>query len=686
MRSSTANYDTENAKANKHPVVLVQFNGITREYSSDTFGDINETNVKKFIKDFKANVATINLLDGVQESGQISFNVIDKDADVTSLLNTDPLVESEITIKLGFEALDEADFVTLTSTHKMTGNPIYSPYTLWGFTSKDVKRVLRGNIGRTIPKTHLNGAISSSILFTVDSTSAFGDPTAMPSHWPQTSSIPVRLYVKVGDEIISYATKNLSTTFNATSSPFLGRRQCGTNQSNQDDGTTVTQAYVFQGMNPCWALLHILLTTDDGSGHAYYDLASFDSSFEGMGYGLSTSEVDVEGIERIGYEFYNERIESCGSLALYEEVNGMDWIAENILKPAGLILFINSSGLVSIESLDRLSFIENSTSGTSLTKDDVKVTGFFIDYKNIVNHIEYRLLPGIPEGRRSGSRFAELDNSTSTYGLRERPQRIESKMIPNTVNSVGLASAPTDSEIRNIICRRWLYTFGNPLAYFNYDVTPSNWLNEVTDRIDITHDEMPNTDTASIGWSSVNFYVNQQDISLKNYSYQSLTWELNELVTNFYSFTTVESGSIDDTSIEFNSNNSVILNTEDGYYDFGGAVGDEVFIVTLTITGSGNGTAHHWVSIGINLIDDLAGTPAVVESDKWRAIRYLTSDTTPFDIDLILFIDAGVATERIKIDWFDASSSGGEGGGTQRPTITFKELKHSEYGQNISDI
>ena len=43
--------------------------------------------------------------------------------------------------------------------------------------------------------------------------------------------------------------------------------------------------------------MHLLLSTDDGSGHAYYDLTSYDSNFKGFGVGLTDSDVDIDQIE-----------------------------------------------------------------------------------------------------------------------------------------------------------------------------------------------------------------------------------------------------------------------------------------------------------------------------------------------------------------------------------------------------
>ncbi len=111
MITTTSNYDTENAKANKWPIWTVEFSGVTTKLASGTYGDIT-ANHKQYISDMNINRRVSHFLDARSGNSYAEFTVIDKDAEITAMIAADNLFGIQATIKQGFVGLDDADFIT----------------------------------------------------------------------------------------------------------------------------------------------------------------------------------------------------------------------------------------------------------------------------------------------------------------------------------------------------------------------------------------------------------------------------------------------------------------------------------------------------------------------------------------------------------------------------------------------
>jgi len=112
MITTNANYDIENAKQNKFPIWVVEFDGITTKFASGTYADIS-ANHKTYIEDIKINNRHEIFVDPRSGNSYAEIDIIDKDAEITSLISADNLLGIQATIKQGFKALDEADFLTV---------------------------------------------------------------------------------------------------------------------------------------------------------------------------------------------------------------------------------------------------------------------------------------------------------------------------------------------------------------------------------------------------------------------------------------------------------------------------------------------------------------------------------------------------------------------------------------------
>jgi len=706
LRTTTANYDISNAVLQKNQVVKVAIGGFTNSYVSGTLVSIAATE-KKFLKSFSAKFPKIDILkQPFPKSGSFAISIIDETLDITSAINSNPPINQNITVSYGYRDLAIADFVVLETQKLTEAIELNSDLQTYDFVSRDVRRLLKGNIGRKKPTTTLDNALDAlDLTVQVFSLSGFIDPANMPNQFDVSTvtGLNARGYLQIGNEIIAYRTLdsgNVEFDIIINADRHCMSAKGITNFPSYPEGTKVEQVYAFQSMYPTEAILYLLLTTDDGSGHAFYDLGSFDDGFRGMGFeaDIATADVDIEGIERLGWKFFNNGFESCMTVLIKEETDGLDFIIENFLKPGGLYMYIEN-GIIKIKTLDRLDLITNFVADDALTKDDLvnnRIESFSIDPKTILNRINFSWQIDPITNDKTRSWEFRHDNSVTQYGAIEEPFVINSPLVAFAVGirqpqTIWRTSLNIQDQIRDVIVRRWFYTFQNPLGVLDFKVMPDKWLLQPTDWITITHDKIPDSDAGTRGWTNKQFFITEQSMNPLSsppiFSYKALTWEALTDVSDPYSFTTIAEGSIDDTDIAFNSDNTITLNTEDAFWDHAGLAQSalQILILTIGITPPSTGSTHHWIKLSVHLIGDNAGDKDFIHhSQHYRAIRYLSSDSAEFDIELIIFPIYDPArtsnVERVKVDWWDASH-----GSTERPdTVTLKEIQYGALGEAMS--
>ncbi|KKL12014.1 hypothetical protein LCGC14_2540000, partial [marine sediment metagenome] len=344
-----------------------------------------------------------------------------------------------------------------------------------------------------------------------------------------------------------------------------------------------------------------------------------------------------------------------------------------------------------------MDFIENFSADDDLIKDDiVRINSYKTDVKNTLNKLNYQWLINPITGNTKDNFLWNLDDSVTEYSAREKPfvvaSPLWSPLASEQTKWVGTGTPATEgTHILNAVARRWFYTFGNPLGILNFDVQIDKWVLEPGDSITITHDKIPDVNDGTRGWTSKKFFITKQSISpLTNppvFNLEAVTWESYSKLSSFYSFTTIAEGSIDDTTVTFSSDNTVTNEVADGNVDFGGSITPDLAIFRIKITPPGSGSTQHWIKLGFKGI--LQGAPDVIIHDQnYRAIRYLSSDSTAFNLDFVIVGTQNGGSgpgfgiiDRFKVDWFEASASGGSG---ERPTVAFIQLKYTDLGEAMS--
>ncbi len=675
MRTSTGTFDTANALLVKFPVILADFNGIVRRYCSQTFGDIS-ANEKKYLLSLTANLGNIEPLTYTTEIEETEVEIQDKDLDVSDKLKDNDFEGRDLTIKAGFQALDETDFVSFPSVkvrHIQQGGNLLS----WIFTARDPKIALKDNVFRSMPVSTLSADLAAAgANFTVGDSDAFIDPDELPD--------AIRAGVVIDNEVIRYTTINFGTeTFSN-----LTKGNQGTGDSDHFEGAEVTQCLIFSNCNMYTALLFILMTTDDGSGHAYYDLNQHLTTpqVSGIGLGLSASDVDFEQIERLGWKYF-ERGTEYGFRAIgYKSEKGVDWIKREVLEPCASILY-TLGGKLTTWIFDFLEIIENYSPVDTLNDTD-DIVGFEppeIDLDNLINVIElhYSIHPITKQPEKIDK--WKLTESVTDYGQNQFPFIVRHTNLPGATNTNFVADA---------ILRRWFYLWGNQTGIWDITTHFKNFLVEPGDDLSITHSKFVDLTDASRGWSAKKSKVLSQELVLgidedPVFRLTGFTWEMFTRVSSFFTidkileadFITGEGIGTAKRALTFSANNTAAKEAEDAFYDDTSSL-YQGFIFWIELTPPGAGSGFHTIDLGFH-VQDIAG-PADFIADSRLNIRYDPSESTPYNLAFMLWANSPIANaDRYKVDFFDATATAPSG---ERPALKFFELWRITLDQEITTL
>jgi len=428
-RTLPANFLIESDKTSKQPIARVTFAGITRGYVSGTYSSIS-ANDRKFLRGANFNLQKFDFLTApFARIGQTDFEIADKGDDVTSVLNGDNLHGVDITTALGFQDIGSADFLSLpvTTIKKIKYDEKNISY---NFISEDARKLLQQSI-YIEPKTTLinDGTHISETDTTIvsDSTTGFITPANVPANLDVAGP---RGWILIGSELISY-------TGIATATDFTGcaRGQKRTSATTHQDNESIMHVIGFPDSRPHDVLLHILMTTRDASGHAYYDLANFDAGYGQLGnIALTSTEVDIEQIQQIGHKTNHWGNNGIINLFITKKTNVITFIEDMILKPMGWYMYLGSNGKLKINSLSRLHIDDVFSSAVTLTNADFKSVSMETREDLMINTIKTLDPLDGAGGRRvpvitQEAETYQLDESVTAYGATQKPLELETTLF-----------------------------------------------------------------------------------------------------------------------------------------------------------------------------------------------------------------------------------------------------------------
>ncbi len=674
-RTLSANYTTENDKLGKKPVVRVAFNGITRGYVSGTYVSLS-ANDKKFLIKAIINLQKFDLLRApFALIGDTFFEVLDKDDDVTQVIEGDNLVGVAITLSLGFQDIAVADFLDFpvttinSSEYNEENNPSYK------FMSKDARKLIGEKLFETTHTDKLNGAITNTAsTATVDDVTGFLDPTNMPA-FMHTTDVG---YIVIDSEIIQYTGVNAGVQFTG-----LSRGLFFTNQAAHEDNAVVKQIFVWRNTPAHTALLTILMGTRDASGHAYFDLSNYDGAYGAISdIGLTETEVDIDEIHQRSVAS-NAYVNFFTDLSVVREVNAITFIEEEILKPMGFFMYVKNNGKLTISSFDRI-YIESSFSSAGTLNDDeiarVKLKtreDLMINTVNVLNARD--LLSGVRTLRGSLTDFGglyQLDESVTAYNSTQKPLKIDTTVFG------GPGSVP---EVIDAYLYKWLYFFGNTPATLKVRVKAKNIALEPGDWVQITRSSLPQLRDGTKGWTNVRGLVMGQKIeaplSPNPLEYEIFVWDLYDRVDNAI---TINSTTVtDDTTVTFSADNDADVDTEDGHHDFAGTPTIDWIIFVVSITKPNETPAGSWETISLGFhIQSPKGTD--VAAFTARNIPYFTedSDVITYEFQFAAASLTGDTLATAKVDWYERSTATAG----KQVTVAFDTVRYGTFDNTISAV
>ncbi len=643
MRTTNANYDAADTPS-KQPVVIATFDSVARKYSSDTFNDFG-ANHKRLLRSLRANLGHIEPLEHRSEIEETEFEVVDTDLDVTDKLKDNDFEGRECTIKLGFQALDEADFIDLP-TQKVRAIELGQKLMSWIFTCRDSKFSLKDPLFRAMPQTNLTLDHTPAVgTITVADTSIFIDPTELP---PQLTA-----GLLINGEIVKYTAVATGTTFTP-----LTRGWAGTTAQTHTDGDTVTQVIGFELCSLPHAMLFLLMTTDDGSGHDYYDINQHLTAPQvpGIGLGLSDSDIDVLQIEQVGWKMGMVDVFNGDRLgAGIKSIIAATFFEDFILKPCTMAWYLKD-GKLALQRYDLIDMHENYSAVDTLNDtDDIADASLKYELDDLINTIIVQFDYNPASGQYAKQRKYELDNSVATYG---------SNQVPYITQMHSMVIGTNTLFVQNAVARMWLYMWGNQMARWTVTTRLANWLIEPNDDLSLTHSKFPDLTDGTRGWTAKKGKVLAQDILLldgqASFELRGMTWEAYQRIATADFYTKILTGTPDRTAVLFNATNSAVLQAEDGYDDVSGPISVEVFFVTVTITEPTVGApSQNWQTIGLGVhIQRPTGTDILTRNFRW--IRYDPGGSAVLTHVFGLQVNAPGDVNRIKVDWYEASHGGAE--------------------------
>jgi len=227
--TTTANFDTANALAVRKPVAIIEFDSITTKFCSATFGDITGNHKKYLLPDIQYELQSVFPDEPRTEFGTLDFSIVDKDGDLTTILKNDTFTGKEVTCKVGFQSLDDVDFVTLPLAYVVDAQVNDDGITFsfsCRMTGFDLNRELFSGIPSSFLAADITAAATS--LTIDDSTNFLMDGGATIPFWANTFSTTLS-YIQVDSEIMTYTsiTNGSPDTLNT-----LTRGSFGTKSNN----------------------------------------------------------------------------------------------------------------------------------------------------------------------------------------------------------------------------------------------------------------------------------------------------------------------------------------------------------------------------------------------------------------------------------------------------------------------
>lgn len=674
MRQTTSNYDTENAKLNKSPCVIIEFNGVATKFCSNTFSGITGS-YKKLIKNIDYSSRKWQPFEVFLDRAILRFTLSEDSSNtVLGLINANILINNTVTVKMGFDNIVESDFWSLETftVKKISVSSNYLDHTFTCEEYDEFNNIFIKDIYTDIPTTFTTAAISGvATTINVESTTGFLDPASLPDGVEYA-------YIEINGEICRYG------GVTATSFTTVTRGYNTTDGVQHSEGSQVKQCLVFGSFASFGSYnandtigqvaLRTLTGTDAGTNGIY------DTGINGLGLGLDHSEFDIDQIERECYRF-NTTVESSATVAndyherlntyIFEPIKSSKFI-EKLLAPYHGVMFVGSNGKIQIKILDLISMVRENLDET-LTDSNSKVSS--ISWMDETLLIEARHKYDIIPQSNEYANDTVYTNSTAQTAYNQNRER----ELTNDYLRENWGGASYTSDIYHSLYRLMMF-YGNMRCKLKIKSLMKNFVYEALDVIKLTSSLIPNWKNGNRTSTDEKIMITGQNIKLsrKSFSsdYEAIAFDLVDKVSSPYTLHIYTPGV---SALTYNADFTATINAEDAYNTFPSPIpiyGNSYCKLQLVLP-NGSDT-EQWIDIGVILINN-SSTEIVRNATR---IRYNSSanETITIWIPSLSVPNASSILKYQKVDWFGRSTSTG----ADLPTITFQELVIYEINDTIS--
>lgn len=677
MRTASANYNTYNGLAYKKPVFAVEFSGVNTKFVSDVFADIGSppggVTYKKYLKNVRFNQGELDIFTPSYISGTYVLSIVDIDDEVIAFLNSASIFDLTATIKFGFQEIAYADFVNLTTGGaKVKDYYLNSDLLTWDIECRDgLLDLLDFTLGDS--DTGFVGSRLDTELLSADTSIVTAGLITMCELTDLTNNLDNRVYpvVKINSEIIKYET-NTSGTLGTLNRPIGGT----TSPSSHAVDTPVYWGLGFS-CDPLRVMLHLIMSTSAGT-NGKYDFDS-DNNLSQVGIlnqlndygGLTTSELAVENIERLGWRLFNYIEYNPSQSRFYfvnDGINMLDHIQNNLLKPYGLFLMIRD-GKIDVGSNDYLNFYENFSSDYSITSANIRHVNSFkhVDTSQVV----YNAVVESPYNHADKT-FSDQDivvHNSNAITFYPQAGTLD-------INLYSLNSGADDDITANWIKYRFL-SFADLSTLIDISCNHTTILLEPGDTPDVTLSQLPNENSGARGWSAVKTLLVGQDFDFLNNSFRhtlrvfAMPNFVENEVTSYYTVNKVTEGSINDTALTVSTDETATTEAADAYYDNSSSNYNAdliIFFIRVTPPAYGAGSTNEIINLKISWLDNV---PAIQNYDYKPYIAFNPQASTAFTVPLYLYGASASADtpDSVKVDWISTTATGSE-----VPTVEFVEV------------
>ncbi len=352
------------------------------------------------VRNLKVNPVTLDIEKSRTAVSSYSFELVDKDLAVTNLFQNNPglLLGTRVEVYLGVStgSFDFSDYFKLTDT-KVTG--LNFKKELFVFTSKDIVNEFQAETFNAQDKLQNFTLAGATVLQLLTDISAF----------------PASGEVKVGDELITYVSKD------------DGLRQItlstATTEDNDAGGTVFNVTTLTD--NPVDLILQIIISQGGGGP---FDVLPF-------GLGIDPADIDVTAIEAIRDSFF---VGETFVFKAFDVSDTLKFLENELLQPNNLRFIQSSASLVSLAILDQVAFgaAVETIDPPAILPGSVR---WKVDDKRVRNviRLEYDFNPETNVYETVDT--VEDSDSITTYG-RRKPLVIKSKGIKTTSGGAAIAA------------------------------------------------------------------------------------------------------------------------------------------------------------------------------------------------------------------------------------------------------